>query len=77
MPLPKEVLQPGITGGAEIAFRVLDDGSVVDARVVSTSHAEYGLAAKESVSSWKFPPIAERAASCSAELRCHFTFKTN
>ena len=73
---PKELLKPDIRGGAQIAFHVSEDGSVVDARVVSATHEEYGAAVLDNVTSWKFEQLSARDAPYPTEMQSYFSFRT-
>jgi TonB family protein len=76
MAFPGDLMKPGIQGGAEIALSVLEDGSVADARIVTATHEQYGVAAREVIATWKFGPLAESTIAAPVEVRCHLTFKT-
>jgi TonB family protein len=73
---PPSLLRSGIEGAAEIAFNVLDDGSVTDVRVVSAMPPEFGTAATETIARTKFHPLRETGLAAPVSVRCHLSFKT-
>jgi TonB family protein len=77
MAFPGDLMKPGLQGGAEIALTVLEDGSVTNARIVSATHEQYGIAARENIATWKFGPLAESNIAAPVQIRCHLTFKTD
>ena len=74
---PRDLLKAGIEGSAEIALKILEDGSVADTQVAAATHEQFGAAAKERIASWKLRPLAESEISAPAQIRCNLTFKTN
>ena len=53
---PSDLRKQGITGYAVIEFIVDPQGNVSETTVREASHAEFGLAAADCVSRWKFSP---------------------
>lgn len=53
---PAALRRQGITGQAEISFRVDAEGFTRDVRIVSATHPEFGAAAHFAVSQWRFDP---------------------
>jgi TonB family protein len=74
---PFEMVRSGITGTAQLQFRVRTDGAVENVRVLKASQKEFSEAAVAAVKTWRFLPLAKNAPNypTSVEVVCAFKFE--
>lgn len=74
---PFELRRRNISGEAVVQFVVNAKGDVEDARVVRTTHPEFGEAAVAAVLPWKFSPGKKGGQKVATRLTVPLTFSLN
>lgn len=71
---PFKLRRANITGNAVVGFIVRSSGEVTDAYVVRTTHPEFGAAAVDAVSKWKFRPgmVNSQKVNSRMQIPLHF-----
>lgn len=72
---PESMRQAGISGDVGVEFDVDANGSVMNARVVSSSHPDFDEAALAAVRRWKFQPAVKNSRPVNAHLRDTLKFR--
>ena len=72
--VPYNLRAPGSTGSAVVAFIVDADGNVRDPQVVQATRPEYGIAAVQAVSQWKFRPGRKGGRNVNVLMRVPIVF---
>ncbi len=71
---PSNLRDQRITGSAVIAFIVDTNGDVRDPWVVQATHEEFGLAARQAVSKWKFRPGQKGGRNVNVRMKVPVAF---
>ena len=72
---PESMLEAGIAGDVVVEFDVDAHGSVMNARVVSSPHADFDEAALAAVRRWTYQPAVKDSRAVTAHLRDTLKFR--
>lgn len=71
---PPELYVRGIEGEALVVFTLSPEGKVLNPKVESASHEDFGKAALEAIRQWTFTPATEDGKPVNATLKLPFKF---
>ena len=74
---PVSMRRNGISGGARVRFVIDTDGTVHDARSVEATHPDFGVAAVQAVSGWKFKPGVKNGQPVVTRMSVPIMFTVN
>ena len=74
---PVTMRRNGISGGARVRFVIDIDGTVHDARSVEATHPDFGVAAVQAVSGWKFKPGVKNGQPVVTRMSVPIMFAVN
>ena len=72
---PAGAIQNGVEGTVALEARIGTDGSVEEARVVSTPHPDLGSAAADAVRQWLFDPTYLNCVAIPVKMTVTVTFQ--
>lgn len=74
---PVELRRASISGNARVRFIVTHDGRVIDVVVIHATHPDFGDAAAEAVSKWRYEPAIKDGQPIACLLEVPMVFNLN